>query len=422
MQHIGIIENRLPICKKLDNNKHARIIRSLGIIRTDIMKNHGQISLKMRNEGKTLIGMPEYISEAAVRQLDKDRISWYRKTNANIEMHIAEINRLISDRINNCKELFPLWLNWNYVRQIFIMPNGLNKAGVRHALALYWRERRLYPYQIYLNWQPEDVGNILFDDQKIVSVIYQQNNDTFQEINKVCDIGNFVKDKIYQYISDSEKLVFAVDCENADPYKLCAALRGLPPHLSQKITKIILFDDINTGPVWKILEEYVSVKVEHREVKRVTKFKSLVDTTLTATVSKEHFLNQVDSFVLVSSDSDYWGMISSLTDARFLLMVERDSCGAMLKETLKEASIFFCYLDDFYSGNAADIKYGALLRQVRKKLEPMLELNMNDLLNEAIWDIHVHLNDAEKKQFYDKYLRKAQLEIDADGNVKIAVG
>lgn len=39
---------------------------------------------------------------------------------------------------------------------------------------------------------------------------------------------------------------------------------------------------------------------------RVMENKSLVDVMLTARVCKEHFANDVDSFIIASSDSDYW--------------------------------------------------------------------------------------------------------------------
>ena len=28
----------------------------------------------------------------------------------------ARIIRIISDRINNCKNLFPIWINWSYIK------------------------------------------------------------------------------------------------------------------------------------------------------------------------------------------------------------------------------------------------------------------------------------------------------------------
>lgn len=412
---------RLSYFRRLQANKPARIVRNLCIIRTDIMKNYEYICAEQTSERKTLLHMPKLVSGCAIQQLSSDRIIWYRQSNTLPEHHIVELNRLISDRINNCRDLFPLWLDWNYVRNLFIMPNGLCKAGVKEELRRYWRDSRLYPYQLYLNWKATDTGNILYNDSKLVSVIYQQNEDSFDDSSKVRDIGNFIRENVINFIDQSKKLVLAVDCENTDPYKLCAALKSLEAQFSQKIAKIILFDDANTGPLWKTIERFTTITVEHKLVERVTKFKSLVDTTLTATVSKEHYLNDVDSFILVSSDSDYWGMISSLTSARFLLMVERGCCGESLKTTLRDAGVFFCYLDDFYTGTVSDIKYGVLLQEIQQKLQTVLELNINALTKDAIQTVRADMTEAEQRQFTEKYLRHLKLEVDAEGNVSIMI-
>ena len=42
-------------------------------------------------------------------------------------------------------------------------------------------------------------------------------------------------------------------------------------------------------------------------IERIKQNKSLVDIKLTARACQEHYQKQVDSFVIVSSDSDYWG-------------------------------------------------------------------------------------------------------------------
>ena len=44
--------------------------------------------------------------------------------------------------------------------------------------------------------------------------------------------------------------------ENSDPYKLCATLKNLDYEVMQKITAIILFDDVHTATAWRILENY----------------------------------------------------------------------------------------------------------------------------------------------------------------------
>ena len=88
---------------------------------------------------------------------------------------------------------------------------------------------------------------------------------------------------------------------------------------------------------------------------------SLVDAKLIAGTCKEHYENTVDSFLLVSSDSDYWGLISTLEKARFLVMVEYNKFGLT----------------------------------------------------------RANLTEAEQKQFYNKYIKPMHLKIEENGDVTI---
>ena len=127
----------------------------------------------------------------------------------------------------------------------------------------------LYPYQMYIHWSPSDQGNILFNDKRFVSLLYRWHNDEFTEYNKVSDAGSYIKDSIYDFIDDSQKVVIVVDCENSDPYKLSATLRRLNSTYTEKITSIILFDDIHTASAWSSLEKFTSVSVEHILIERI---------------------------------------------------------------------------------------------------------------------------------------------------------
>ena len=98
------------------------------------------------------------------------------------------------------------------------------------------------------------------------------------------------------------------------------------------------------------------------------------------------YKNDVDSFVIVSSDSDYWGLISSLPDAHFLVMIEREKCGPDMKEALADSGIFYCYLDDFYSGNSEDIKKNALFKEMYRWIDNSVHLNVNDMFDAAFGD------------------------------------
>ena len=80
-------------------------------------------------------------------------------------------------------------------------------------------------------------------------------------------------DKLLNYIrfwqadGESEK--------TSDPYKLCATLKNLDYEVMQKITAIILFDDVHTATAWRILENYIRIPVEHIMIERIKQNKSL---------------------------------------------------------------------------------------------------------------------------------------------------
>lgn len=410
---------KLDIYLLLDKDKSARIIRNLCVVRAAIERRFGKINDVMRKEFKSIYSMPELVPQDALRQLEADGVSFYKKSSTKLGHHIIEINKLIRDRINNCKGIFPVWLNWEYVRDIFNMKNGLTEAGIKAAASTYFSNLECYPYSIYINWNPQPNGNILYNDKKFVTLLYQWHNDYFTDYSKVSDAGSFVKSSIYDFIDDATRVVMAVDCENSDPYRLCAALKGLDADIIAKIQKIMLFDDVHTVDAWRILESHVTIPVEHIMTQRVKENKSLVDIELTAMTCKEHYRNLVDSFIIVSSDSDYWGLISTLPEAKFLVMIEREKCGPDMKAALANSGIFYCYIDDFYTGDGEELKRNALFNELYRALDDALKLNINDMFDSVLASTRIEMAPAAKRQFFEKHIRPMKLVIDENGNASL---
>lgn len=410
---------KLEIYEALDKDKAARIIRNLCVVRAAIERKFGKINDKIRKEYKTIYSLPELIPQDALRQLELDGASFYKKSSTKLAHHIIEINKLIRDRINNCKHIFPVWLNWDYIRDLFNMKDGLTEEGTKAAAGVYFTNLECYPYSIFINWNPQPNGNILYNDKKFVTLLYQWHNDYFGDYSKVSDVGSFVKSNIYDFIDDAKRVVMAVDCENSDPYRLCATLKGLDQDITAKIQKIMLFDDVHTVDAWRILESHTKIPVEHIMTERVKQSKSLVDIELTAMTCREHYVNLVDSFIIVSSDSDYWGLISSLPEAKFLVMIEREKCGPDMKAALANSGIFYCYIDDFYTGDGEDLKKNALFNELYKTLDDALKLNVYDMLDAALLATRIDMTAAAKRQFFEKHIRPMKLVIDDDGNATL---
>ena len=230
-----------------------------------------------------------------------------------------------------------------------------------------------------------------------------------------------MKSSVHEFIEGADKVVMAVDCENSDPYRLCATLKGLDAGILSKIQKIMLFDDVHTVDAWRILESHTTIPVEHHMTERVLETKSLVDIQMTSLTCREHYRNLVDSFIIVSSDSDYWGLISTLPEAKFLVMIEREKCSPDMKTALANSGIFYCYLDDFYTGDGEELKKSALFNELYRSLDKAINLNVRTMLNDALTATRIDMPPAERKQFYDKYIRNLKLAIDDDGNVSLEI-
>ena len=406
--------------EELEQNKSARIIRNLCILRASIERNFGVINKEISRNYKTINSLPQYVPQDAIMALSQDGISLSTKKGV-LAQYIVELNQHINNRINNVKDLFPIWLNWDYLKDIFIMPKGLSVAGTKAAADEYYAKRDFYPYQIYINWPASDQGNILFNDKRFVTLLYEWNCDEFSELSKVSDADSVTKISVHQFLHTSQRAVLVVDCENSDPFALCAALDSLDEDVLEKVQKIILYDDIHTTEAWQSLAEYTQIPVEHIQIERVKEDKSLVDIRLATGVCREFYTNSIESFVLVSSDSDYWGLISAMPEARFLVMVEHDKCGPDLKQALLDKGIFYCYVDDFYSaeGSSSNLKKNLVLQKISSKLNVQFQINLNDLLNDTLRSLRVYMNNSEKKQFIDRHLRTIQMRIDEEGNLSL---
>lgn len=84
---------------KLHQDKNARIVRNLCMLRTAIERNYKNIFNKMRFEVCGLHSMPEYIPQECISELMLDGISIV-KSRATLAQYIIEINKHISNRIN----------------------------------------------------------------------------------------------------------------------------------------------------------------------------------------------------------------------------------------------------------------------------------------------------------------------------------
>ncbi|MCM1269788.1 MAG: hypothetical protein NC247_04055 [Ruminococcus flavefaciens] len=302
-----------------------------------------------------------------------------------------------------------------------MIPHYSNPSAMKREFEKYMKSKDFYPFQVYIYWTPFDCGSMLMSDRKFLQTLYGLHNDSFSDKSKYRDADAETKNNIYEFIRCSMRTVIAVDCENSDVYKLYATLKGLDQNELDKIERIYLYDDHHTTVGWQWLDKFTEIPVEHILIDRVTERKSLVDIVMTAGVCQNHFAEGIDSFILVSSDSDFWGLITSLPNAKFLVMYEYENCGRAIKNALEEHNIYYCAIDDFCSANVDGFKRAVLLGLLNKYLPDILYLNSKELVEHLYEEAWIVGTDSEKKAFYDRYVKTLSLKIDKDGNFYVEV-
>ncbi len=426
---------------ELEQNKDARIIRNLCRIRAAMERYHKAISHEFRLNIKNIGSVPDLIPPDASETLARDGVRLY-KQRPEVDDYLVAINIEVSNRINTVASLFPEWINWAYIRPLFIMPGGTRKENLKRAGEIYNSDRLRYPFQCWINWDavsasPESKGNILYTDEKFVRIIYERHEDRFENLSLVRNAGNYTMRNLESLLQSARKCVVVVDCENADAVKLAAALSSLPAYQLCKIAKVLLFDSEYTTDQWSTLvdrmlhsaaSEKASFEIEHILVPRVNQNKSQCDMTLAVRTSREVYTSGVDGVILVSSDSDYWAMIRQLEGVRFLVMLEKRKTGLAIMDALTIHNIPYCFIDDFCTAASYTIKTTTLINGIQEQVQRFLAgeggqpLNLREMMNTALQGSWITMTDKEKENFFTRYLQRAKMTVAQDGEVSIVIG
>lgn len=407
------------LIEKLSADKEATIIRYLCKLRTVLMQKFKKTDALMRYDLKNLNSI-EWYDHDNIRQLEKWGIEIIH-ANYRAENYMQDFTRLINENIDKCSHLFYDWLNWEYIRDLFFVPKYNKPKVMINEFTKYMANIENYPFQMYIHWQPAELGSIVYSDRKFLKIIYAQHNDSFTDYTKYRDAADETKNSIYDFIDSSGKTAIAVDCENSNPFKLYSVLKGLNQDELAKIEKITLYDDPNTTAGWDWLSKFTQIPVEHIEIDRVTDRKSLVDVRMTASVVTDFYRDGITSFIIVSSDSDFWGLIESLPNAHFLVMYEYEKCGTAIKSALTQHGIYYCAIDDFCTAATEDMKRAVLFAELEKHLPSLVGENPLELTYQLYEATRVTATKKEMENFCNRYVRTLRLKVGSEGKFVIEI-
>lgn len=420
MKRLDNSEEYLPIKEALEKNEDAVAIRHLNNIRSNLILHFKEVSLNLRNMNATFTPLDRM-------DLFKDdfkvlnRMSIYIITGKpDINEYLKRINNEIIRRIDKIEKLFPDWVRFKHIRTMFIMPNNIEEESKKFQVY-----QSLYPFQRYFYWrEPFDCGYILSTDRDLLTVIYRNGNEIFTDGDRVCDASDNVKNNINEFINSASKIQVFIDGENADPYRFASAIESLKDHEIEKINKIVVYyDSEHTTKAWTMLKHFTyGVEVETVPVERIVENKSLVDHRLVMGVSKAIYKEDVDSIILVSSDSDFWSVIDASEDVRYLVMVESEKCGHEFKNLLRDKDVFYCYLDRFITPD--DDKFFKIVfkHELEKIISDNFSLgNARELLSSVLHSCRAGVSKAEEDMLFEKYIKTLSLRINADGNFVLEI-
>ena len=455
---IGVPDEKININEKFDvaefeklkTNDNATIIRCLCRLRTQFLKNYKHIDDAVKFQMKPLESLSDYLDIDAIKYLRRKEIEVNISNAKSPTVNISYINQYIVDNIDKIKPIIPDWIKFEYIKALFLMPGGYsghNGANIRNdykkifniildAGKTYASQRSDYPFQMYIAWPKkfrETDGNILFNDLKFLKLLYAANGDRFQANRYVIDASETTKEEIYDFLDEAVNVAIFVDCENVDPYSFGSTILNLDNDELSKIKKIVLYDDVNTSTAWDYITSIINIPIVKKDIERIIDNKSLVDVTMTAGVCEEYYRNNMESIILASSDSDFWGLIKQLPDAKFLVLNEFRKTSTAILDQLDKYRIQHCFMSDFAQDKIQQFKSDVLYRGLAERIKNFNQtgtfdtLDVDKLLQELFYDANISGAESqvqkEKDAFFDKYLKKGLLikPVTEDGKTTLKI-
>ena len=397
---------------EMNQDKEARIVRNLCRLRTKIQRNFKAIYTEMNSDIKNLDSIPDLVPQDALKTLESDGIQFVR-ARRRLDEYIVDVHNYLLPHVPNCQKFLPDWIKWPYVRNLFFINRGNTIEGNKEAARTYSEFRDLFPYQSFINWDPDGSdGNILRDDAKFLPILYERNRDRFYDMSKVTEAGDAALTNPEDFFARSQRVIVAVDCENADPCKVIGIIKDLDAKgLVNKISKILLVDDEHTSSQWRALRRNENLPLEYYLTDRVKDEKSAVDVAMTIKfyreiVQAQNEGNPIDSAVIISSDCDFWPLIELTPEVKFLVMLEYDNCSQAYYQRLQNNDISFFYIDEFFMSGNVELKTEVVLQEVIHEIEEnhLNKLNLFSVINRALLKLDLKMTETEITQFLEKYI------------------
>ena len=392
------------IISTLKKSSDCNLIRRLCQFRTTLLLHYNEIERDLKRKyGR--ISDTDRCRELYDSLLSKHGLD-FELYNYNVKDYITRVNDEIENRIDSVRLIFlPSAQNeWPYIRDLFIFP----MKNYENERKKFINSKEIYPFMCYINWDPHKAGNILENDSKFMSILY------FNKGKEYAVSKESMMNSLYNYSQNCNRLVICVDCENVDYISFYTAITQLRSEILNKIEKVLLFNDSNLKLGWNFYSIDLPVEFERIECPRIQDNKSTLDVKMASCITALHYRDGIDGFILATSDSDYWGLIDSISStAKFFILGEKDKISEKNISALDRNRIPYCMLDDFNSEEIRNkIKEDTYKEQIAallsKKL-PSIESYLDLIHNQSMYIIELD------KPLFNQIACKLNISFDKDG-------
>lgn len=264
------------------------------------------------------------------------------------------------------------------------------------------------------------------------------------EGNKKIDLNKILKDKNHNLVIENnnfsrpvftngikgyltEDVEMFVDCDNTEFFVFFNFVLGIES--VTKIKSIYLFADKKSNYLWKMFKEMYQGHIEINiiQVDRIKDNKSVVDLVLTKTICECYYTKGLNKAILVSSDSDFFGLIYSLSDIDYMVAYVKDRMNDEYLQFLRDKHIPYMDLSNLNIHSIVEtykdtaIKY---LLGYSMALSPITKWDDNSLVDLVHYLINNETSVVIEMGYIDKkvkeYKEKAQITLNGT-DIEIAI-
>ena len=88
-------------------------------------------------------------------------------------------------------------------------------------------------------------------------------------------------------------------------------------------------------------------------------------------------------------------------DAEFLVMVEEGKCGPDIQSTLENDGTYYCFMDDFCTGNIKSFKNAMFVSALKEEVEGIINIDTKELCDGIVRNLRMDISSTEKSNYYN---------------------